>query len=200
MKQKKKYVFPPFVRECIQDVAGNVEEYVEPLPSHSELRLPGGQVCRASPRHQGKPWHDWGLFKYEDASTGEESILPAHIRSFLDLRDIGNGNRTEYKPGIYLIVETVRSNLTAQEAEIASEIFVPYLKNHRRIPNTPRWERAMHVWHLDKLLGPTAVIPDVGNGNPNAFLLVKSPKQWGEDLSAWINEEHTKEFEGSQVR
>ena len=58
----------------------------------------------------------------------------------------------------------------------------------------------MHVWHLEKLLGPTAVIPDVGNGNPNAFLLVKSPKQWGEDLSAWINEEHTKEFEGSQVR
>ena len=200
MKQKKKYVFPPFVRECVQDVAGNVEEYVEPLPSHSELHLPGGQVYRASPHYQGKAWCDWGLFKYEDQSTGEESILPAHIRSFVDLRDIGNGNRTQYKPGIYLIVETVRSNGAQQETEIASEIFVPYLKNHRRIPHTQRWERHVHCWHLDRLIGPTAVIPDVGNSNPNAFLLVRSPKQWADDLSAWINEEHTKEFEGSQVR
>ena len=155
---------------------------------------------RASPYYQGKAWHDWGLFKCEDQSTGEESILPAHIRSFVDLRDIGNGNRTQCKPGIYLIVETVRSNGAQQETEIASEIFVPYLKNHRRIPHTQRWERHVHCWHLDRLIGPTAVIPDVGNSNPNAFLLVRSPNQWADDLSAWINEEHTKEFEGSQVR
>ena len=200
MQRKDKYKHSPNVRSMVHEVAGVVSEYVEPLPTHSELLLPGGQVYRASPWFQGKPWYDWALFRYEDKSTGKEAVLPGHIRTFIDLRDIGNGNRTEFKPGIWLVVETVRTNRDQQEYEIRSDLFKPYLKNMRRKAGTGHFERETKVWHLERLLGPTAMVPDVGNKNPNAFLRVKSPKEWGDDLSKWINSEHTREFEGSQVR
>ena len=200
MAKKKKYVYPQPMLVLLQDMAGTVAEWLEPLPVRSELVLPGGQTYRASPHSFGKAWYDWGLFSYKDESTGEKMVLPAHIKAIVDLRRMKmEANRTKYEPTIYLIVETVKTNQAQNELEIASDLFTPYLKCKRRIPGSQSWERTTQIWPLDRLLGPTCVIPDVGNKNPNAFLMVAPMKIWGDILSLWINGEHTKEFEEPQV-
>ena len=110
------------------------------------------------------------------------------------------GNRTKCEATIYLIVETVKLNMDATEQAINSELFTPYLKCKRRVPGSQQWERSIQVWPIDKLIGPCCVIPDVGNRNKNAFLMVRPMKEWGDILSLWIMDEHTKKFEEPQAR
>ena len=137
---------------------------------------------------------------YKDEATGDEAVLPGHIKAFVDLRSMDmEGNRTKYQATIHLIVETVKLNMDQNEQEIRSELFTPYLKCKRRIQGSQQWERSIQVWPIDKLIGPVCVIPDVGNKNKNAFLMVRPMKDWADILSLWINEVHTKEFEEPQA-
>ena len=201
MNRQSRYVYPQQALRCLQNIAGIVQEWCDPLPVRSELVIPGGQKYRASPYLQGKAWYDWGLFRYKDEATDEEGILPGHIKAFVDLRDMDTkGNRTKYEATIYLIVETVKLNMDATEQAINSELFTPYLKCKRRVPGSQQWERSIQVWPIDKLIGPCCVIPDVGNRNKNAFLMVRPMKEWGDILSLWIMDEHTKKFEEPQAR
>ena len=201
MKHKTRYKYPPDVLETLQEVAGTVEEWCCPLLVRAELKLPGKQIYRACPFKDGKAWYDWGLFRYRDATTNQMKELPGHIRAFIDLRDMTmEGNRTQYEPTIYLIVETVKSNHEDQQYQIRSDLFVPYLKCKNRVPGSRQWERTRHVWPIDRLIGPTCVIPDVGNKNPDAFFMVRPLKQWGDIMGSWINDEHQKQFEEPQTR
>ena len=105
--------------------------------------MPDKQVYRAAPYYQGKAWFDWAMFKYEDGpDTDEKTALPAHLRCFVDLRGIPGNHTCKYKPAIYAIVETVRSNLDATEVSIPSNLFLPYLKNKMRIAGTNKWTLA----------------------------------------------------------
>ena len=84
----------------------------------------------------GKAWHDLALFKYKDASSKEEKELPAQMRGFVDLRNIPANHTSKYGPGIYAILETVRSNRHPRETAHPSELFVPYRKDLKTVSYT----------------------------------------------------------------
>ena len=119
-------------------------------------------------------------------------IQPAHMRSFVDLRNVPSNHTCEYGPGIYVIVETVRPNV--REVEIRSEIFVPYVKHKMKVTGTTQWTRAMKILPLKSLMGPIAVFPDLENKTPNAFLMVKRMSEWADGFSGFLMQPHTRLF------
>ena len=200
MKQKKKFKYPPDVMARLQGVAGQVQEWCDPLPVRSELKIPGGQTYRAYPYYKGKAWYDWGLFWYDDETTGKKAVLPGQIKAIIDLRKMTmEGNRTLYEPTILLLVELVQTSPDPQQQNIVSELFVPLKKRRNRMAGSRQYERTMELFPISRLIGPTCVIPDVGNKSPDALFRVRPQKEWGDLLSLWMNEQHSKNFQDPQV-
>ena len=200
MKQKKKFKYPPDVLKRLNWLAGEVQEWCDPLPVRSELKIPGGQTYRAYPYYKGKAWYDWGLFWYDDETTGKKAVLPGQIKAIIDLRKMTmEGNRTLYEPTILLLVELVQTSPDPQQQNIVSELFVPLKKRRNRMAGSRQYERTMELFPISRLIGPTCVIPDVGNKSPDALFRVRPQKEWGDLLSLWMNEQHSKNFQDPQV-
>ena len=202
MANKRKYKFQPQVLSAIKDVGNEVSDYLEEIKVHSELQVPNEdkswQTYRASPHFMGKPWYDWAMLCVRDNVNHPDAVMPGHIRAFIDLRDLPQDNLSGYKPSIYMIVETVKRNADPEETNFTSQLFEPYLKKRARVKGTNRWAKAVEIICLDKLEGPACVIPDLDNKHESAFIRVLPWHEWAELFGAWLDYEHTQEFDEPQ--
>jgi hypothetical protein len=128
MKRKHRFLYPQYIVDSIADLAEEVSGYSTNLTIWLELQLTEGQLFRAAPFYQGKPWYDWAMSWVEEQIEGfEQRVVPVHIRCFVDLSFLLAENTTKYAPGCYMIVEPTRLNPDPEEVGW-SDIFVPFLK------------------------------------------------------------------------
>ena len=129
MKRKSRYQYPDYVVHLLEMLAAEVGQYTDELVVFSEMDFPCGQIYRASPFFQGKPWYDWAKMQLTEPPEGfDPLIVPVQIRGFVDLTFLPANNTTSYSPGIHLLVEPTRINPDLQDVR-RSDLFVPYLKD-----------------------------------------------------------------------
>ena len=187
MKHRKKFTFSPHVQETISEILFDCDQDLACVRVHSELVMPCGQTYRAASHYYGKPWFDWALFRYADGNDDEGiGILPAHIRAFVDLRDLPIPNCSQYKDTIYIIAEPVKLNPDPVERDHPSRIFKPYIKQQFTPSGCQKKVNRLHIYPIDKLVGPVCVIPDLDNESNGAVLRVLSPSKWADELRKWI--------------
>ena len=137
-----------------------------------------GEIFRASPYYMGRGWMDWVMVDW-----GEQGgITPAQIWGFIDLRALPD--HANQDPGIYALVESTIEVKTPAEVN-RSRLFVPYRKH---IANREHDEITRQFWLVDTeaFTAPTAVIPDIGNEDDTAVLMLKPKHEWVEDFSQWL--------------
>ena len=173
-RRRHKHRYPHHVMDEFNSILLELDGYVDHLQVHSEYRTSTGQMYRASPHFQGKPWHDWAMF----------GTLPAHIRAFVDLTELPPNNDTKFEPDMYAVVETVGPNI--HESEIHSDIFVPVVKKVHKDRTT---ELNLEVRSVKDITGPACVFPDLGHPNKLAYLRVKTVSEWEKLFLDFINRE-----------
>ena len=188
MKNRQKFTFSPNVVDVISGILFSCDPYLQTINVYSELKLPCGQIFRASSYHYGKPWYDWGMFRYHDGND-EEGVgaFPSHIRAFVDLRRLPKGQNNKYKSTIYIIAEPVHLNPDPLERDNPSRLFKPYVKQQYSPPGSPFPQNMIHIYSIDKLIGPVCVIPDLDNERKGAFLRVLPPSKWAGEFSKWLH-------------
>jgi hypothetical protein len=207
MKAVKKFGFSPNVTRALVDLAEEVSEYQDVLLVRSQLVMPEGNIYRATSHFQGKPWFDWGMFRYNEGEDiaitpfddgANPPIMPAHLRCFIDLRNLPENNTTKFEPTIYIMAETVTRNTDSGEA-IQCELFQPYVKETRIIPGTTTAINQMRIFPVDALEGPACVIPDLANKSNRAFQRVIPMKQWADLFELWVNDPHMRDFDEPEI-
>jgi len=138
-----------------------------------------GQIFRASPFFQDKPWRDWVIIDW-----GTEGQLQAQIHLFVDLRNIPDNS--PYVPSTYAIIESAKPNKTHQEKKLQSELFLPFLKEHNGIDSSGKITRKFHLVDTDAFLAPATVIPDIGNPNKAAYLWLRGRSEWKNGFIRWL--------------
>jgi len=227
MKEKHKYIYKDkYFLEKMSQVAFQVEEYLDSVVLHSELTFQG-TIYRAAPHFLGKPWWDWALFRFredneetdnpnnpagtpfveyeEDEVPIEPAVKPAHLRGFIDLRNLPDDNNTGYMSTIYAFVECVRRNNHPDE-QIPAQIFQPYVKISRynslyhQTSGSGEWVPKFSLLPIEKLYGPAVVIPDLGNSHPKAFIRVAAPSEWSGFFQDWLEQGGDGAFDEEQSR
>ena len=67
-----------------------------------------------------------------------------------------------------------------------SRIFKPYIKQQFTPSGCQKKVNRLHIYPIDKLVGPVCVIPDLDNESNGAVLRVLSPSKWADELRKWI--------------
>lgn len=184
MKRKSRYRYKQYIVDAIADLAEELVEFVPELTVFSEATMPNGQIYRAAPFYQGKPWFDWAMCQVEEDIPGfTMPILPVQLRGFVDLRDLPE-NTTRFTPGLYFIGEAARLNTNMLELSL-SEIMVPYLKENGHLDGVQ-----LCVLPFERLKGPACVIPDVSHPSQRAYLRVRPMTEWAQLFENWVNSDH----------
>lgn len=185
MEGKNQYKFTTEVVNAVSDLAFEVSEYVELLSLFSEYVIPNGPTYRCSPYFRKRPWYDWAMcWCGEEIEGFEQHINPVHIRCFVDLTGLPVENNTRYSPGVYMIVEPTRLTPVREELEM-SDLLIPFVKDAGQ-----HSANKMDVFSVNRIVGPAAVIPDVGNENGRAYLRVRPVEDWAVLFQNWVNSDH----------
>lgn len=206
MKSKERFQYDDSTMATLNDQLENVSDYMTTFCTRTELRVwdnraeKNTQLFRASPHHLGKPWEDWALF---DLSTPEfphhRDMQPAQIKCFVDLTGLPDNNETKYphlEPGIYCIIEPTWPNDSAEEQNL-SELIQPIKKKSQKEINA-NFEESLtcqKMVHLSKLRGPVAVVPDLDNSNPRAYLRLIGRRHWAAKFDDWLESPHSRDHE-----
>ena len=129
-----------------------------------------------------RPWYDWAEFDFAEEDE-EEDIQPAHIKAFMDLRNLPVHNQLNRQPGIYAMVEKACMNPDPREEEM-SELWQPYMKEEDD-DGTTRTD----IVNVNQLVGPCCLIPDVANENTRAYLKMVPMWEWSHHFERWLLEE-----------
>ena len=139
-----------------------------------------GQIFRATPRHFGRPWHDWVMVDWGD----DGGILPAQLQCFLDLRKLTGDyqvNDVPVKAGIYAIAETAHENDDPDEIEMKTTMFTPYIKDSTINPDGSI-KRKFYLVDVDAFYSTACILPDVGNEDKRAYLKILPKAEWSETV------------------
>ncbi len=185
MYRKNRFQYPQYIVDAIADLAEEVSEYSNTLTVFSELQLIEGQLFRAAPFYQGKPWYDWAMSRVGEEIEGfDQRVVPVHIRCFVDLNFLPAENTTKYTPGCYMIVEPTRLNPDVEEIGL-SDLFVPFLK--QEAPNAPN---KVVILPARNITMPACVIPDTKHPSKRAFLRIRPMQEWANLFQGWVHSEH----------
>ena len=82
------------------------------LHCHTEYKSQDGQIYRAHPNYQHKPWFDYAMVKW----AGYDDLVPSRIHAFLNLNNVQSGSCISFPhsgqrvavttPGFYAVIES----------------------------------------------------------------------------------------------
>jgi len=161
----------------------------------------GGQLYRAHPNYQGKPWFDHVLVSWKD-NRGNTRSYPSRIHAFIDMHNVLPHSVINFphsqqvghftKPGFYAVIESydfveiphVRKG-GGDDADFDFSVFRKVRLS--LIPNCNK--PILYLVHTDSIVGPTVAIPDAfGDTPPNVdylFLLLHQ-NEWAQNWELFI--------------
>jgi len=142
-----------------------------------------GVIFRGTPFLYNRPRRDWVIIDWGK----EGKLLPAQIHIFVNLDNISEDSA--YSPGIYAVVESAKPNATSQECKIRSDLFKPFLKEHKGILRNGDITRKYHLVDTNSFYAPAILIPDIGNANKAAYLQLLPRSQWKDSFIQWLRED-----------
>lgn len=216
MKNKQRFVYDPMINKMIVDLAIKLNEScgLQELWTHTELRVPvdnklgKSQVYRASPYHDGKPWLDWAMcnLHVNKGDPAHLKYMPCHIQCFIDLTtlpalDDEDKAREQGKilPGMCALVHT--STFHEEDGQKNwSQLFEPYLKDLANNGTDVSLEHPqVEFIHVNQILEPTAVIPDLDHPSKRAFHRLVPRCEWADQFDDWLRESHERNFDIAQT-
>lgn len=199
MVGKQKYVYDITTRRGILHLLDYFSEYLESFNAYSELKVhdtranKNTQIYRASAYEGGSPWHDWAIFDLT-AEDPDDNFVPAHIKQFVDLRDLPEVNDLDFVPGIYALAEKASFNTDYMEFGW-SELWESWIKAPSTVSGMPDNCSDMSLLNIDTIISPAVLIPDMGNRNPRAYLRLVPKTSWGNLFTKWLEQPHRREFD-----
>ena len=95
---------------------------------------------------------------------------------------------------MYLIVEPTMPNDDPRE-KFRSEFWSAWVTLPSTATGVASTKKKLEVIPINKLKGPTTVVPDLGNSNKRAHLKLLRPKHWGALFTSWLNTPHKRKFD-----
>lgn len=141
---------------------------------------------RTSTNFMSKAWRDWVIIDWGE----EEGDLPSHCMGFVNLSALPPnfgvifGASGELYAGVFAIVE-VAQPVPADSLDITSDLFVPYEKEVGGFTGRFVSHNKYYLADVEAIVGPAAVIPDVG-GPVNRYLYLKDRRKWKKDFVKWL--------------
>ena len=110
----------------------------------------------------------------------------------MDLRGLPKESNVELngmplESAVYAVVESGVFDSDEASVEL-SEIFVPITKEIGGLTNNAVSHLKFYLADIDAIVGPIAVIPDIG-GPPNAYFMVKERETWRTDFMKFLESE-----------
>ena len=193
-----KYIF-----ELVLELLEYCSDYLREVCLHEEVRVYDAtaegkkQICRASPQKDGKPWYDWAIFDLsKPESPSVHDRIPCHIKCIVDLTSLPS----DAKEGIgkaadvYCIVEPAYRN-DQREEQHRSEFWVAHLKQPSVHPNHSTTKNKAVVVPISKLRETAVVVPDLGNTNNRAVLMLLKPNLWAGMFKGWLEQPHRRLYD-----
>ena len=180
MNDKAKFRLTKDLEAFIGDLMDELGEEVRHLMLFTEHKR-NELIFRGTPRLLGKAWRDWVMIDW-----GEDGILPAQIHMFVDLQDLPDD--CAWEAGTYAIVESAKKNLSNQEKNLDSELFVPCIKEHKGMGKDGKTLRQFWMVNVESIHSPAVLIPDVGNPNKASFLQLIPRSEWSASFVTWLHE------------
>jgi len=179
MKNKHKFILDKQLIAFIGNVFDQIrdDDVVQSFRLFTEHKR-NGVIFRGTPYLYDKPWRDWVI----TIDWGMQGKLPVQIHIFLDLRNIPEDSA--YIPGTYAVIESAKPNSSVQERKIDSDLFQPFLKEHKGISASGKIRQKFHLVDTNSFYQPATLIPDLGNPNKAAFLRLHPRSKW-KDLFIW---------------
>jgi len=151
------------------------------------------QIFRGHPNYRGKgPWNDWAWVDW-----GSDGKFPCQIWCFVVLEGMPTGrNAINYggcnvKDGTYAVVETGKLESSKLESN-RSEILQPFAKEVGLDKAGKVTKRNFFLADTDAILGPCAVVPDIG-GPPNRYFVVQPRAKWVDMFIDWLKLPHNQD-------
>jgi len=155
-----------------------------------------GQIYRGAPWYNGGVWRDWVMVDWGEP----HGLLPNKIWGYVDLRDLPQDNTISCSnlvgnvpPKIYAIVESAKVDpppaRNSGDTTWRSELFTPITKEVGAIRDGIVTDMKLYLADVDAFSCPVTVVPDIG-GRPNAYFMVESRTQWGENFVKWLRRRH----------
>ena len=193
----------------IKKVTQQVEPHLNSINVHSLLKIPAkendekAQLYRASPLEAGKPWYDWAMCDLSSIDNPTfQNDIPCHIKCFIDLRDLppdqvedtSPGTYAVTSPGIYAVVEPTMPNDDLAELG-RSDTWHSHVKTPHEDPAFAEYLHHCVLLHVDRINGPTCLMPDLGNKNKRAYLRLVDRKRWAQQFNDWVKSPHARNFD-----
>ena len=182
----------------LEKMAHLLEPVVGPLQVYGELKIyaphakKGRQIYRATPDIKGTPWYDWAMFLGDPLNNGSETYL-GQMKCFVDLRHVPEERPDNVpEPGIYTVVEIASISAVPGEQR-KSDLWEAWVKKDSNIPLFAGKNR-LHLTHIDKILSPEVVVPDLGNENRRAYLRMVSTDEWADMFDDWLKGSHYRDW------
>jgi len=180
MKKKHKFILDKqliaFIGNVFDQICNDV--VVRSIRLFTEHKR-NGVIFQGTPYFYDKPWRDWVIIDW-----GAQGKLPAQIHIFVDLRNIPEDSL--YIPGTYAIIESAKPNSSAQERKIDSDLFQPFLKEHKGISASGGIRQKFHLVDTNSFYEPATLIPDLGNPNKAAYLRLHPRSKWKDIFIWWL--------------
>lgn len=167
------HVLETLAAHCLPHVDSQV------LHCHTEYHpKSGGQIYRAHPNYNGKPWFDHVIVRWKD-SSGNTTLYTSRIHTFLDLHNVKPRSTIDFphskqgghfvKPGFYAVIESYNAVTTPhvpdEDQDKADFDFSVFRKVRLSlIPNSNK--PILYLVHTDSIVGPTVAIPDAFGDTP----------------------------------
>ena len=206
-KAKQDSKLDPHTLEAVGELLEYCSDYLDKLFVHEEVRVyhesedNKSQIYRASPSYLGRPWYDWAIFDLSEAETPNlQTHVPCRIKCIVDLTSLPMDSQEGIgrAPGLCLIAEPTKPNDDPQE-KYRSEFWSAWVTEPSTAVGAASTKSKLEVIPISKLLGPTTVVPDLGNSNKRAHLKLLRPKHWGTLFASWLNDPHERQFDRPQV-
>ena len=180
MKNKHKFILDKQLIAFIGNVFDQIrdDDVVRSIRLFTEHKR-SGVIFRGTPYFYDKPWRDWVIIDW-----GAQGKLPAQIHIFVDLWNIPQDSL--YIPGTYAIIESAKPNSSAQERKIDSDLFQPFLKEHKGISASGGIRQKFHLVDTNSFYEPATLIPDLGNPNKAAYLRLHPRSKWKDIFIWWL--------------
>ena len=197
MKGVNQYKHDIATKDTLQEVLNWCSEHIHQVMIYDCLKLydpradNNTRIYRASPLYEGKPWYDWAIFDLRgEGETGDlNAFVPAQIKCFLELTGLPEDVDFEYPNGVYAIIEPTVPNPDVIEHALA-ELWEPYLKLPSPIREVEHTQNKTCIAHLESLIAPAIVIPDIDNPNKRAYLRLASRSTWATRFNDWLASPH----------
>lgn len=168
----------------------------------------GGQLYRAHPNYNGKPWYDHAFVRWKD-DKGNTTLNPSRIHAFVDLHNVAPRSVINFphsqqdgyfvKPAFYAVVESYDAvaapslQTSNKDADYDFSIFRKFRLS--LIPNSNK--PILYLVQTDFIVGPTVAIPDAfgdsppkvsGASIPNVDYIVLTQRQseWAQTWESFI--------------